>query len=358
MSDISASEYISRQEELNNEARQLMPWDASKCTYEMGALRQQVYVCRTHNVGICYSCSIQCHTHCDIVELFTKRRFTCECGTEKDSNVGENGLRCQLRKNTEADIASLANRYGHNFQGQFCSCDKEYDPESDVVMLQCILGTECNEDWYHDHCISGYEEVPDLSGKCSIGMSLKKIPPLESFDAFICWKCTKKYDIFFKRIISHPLSGKIIAAVLPRVNPLETSIKSDAKKRTIDEVDDDLALTGDYSIFLKHGYSEHLKELKNSCPNHDKLYIFFDKLVPFLLDDDPVYEPPMEDDAEDSDDLICNALQQNFHREQAVAGISALNALKSKLADFLKPFAETGQIVKEEDIKSFFSERE
>lgn len=360
MSDISASEYVSRQEELNDEARQVMPWDASKCTYEMGALKQQVFACRTHNVGICYSCAIQCHTKCDLVELFTKRGFTCECGTEKDSNIDANNIRCQLRKNTEADIPSSTNRYGHNFDGRFCSCDEEYDPESNVVMLQCLLGTECNEDWYHDHCILGNEAGPCKKIEASNSECLTEgFPPLESFDGLICWKCIKRHHSVFQRMISHPLSEKIIEQVVPRNGTNESSNKSNVRKRNIDQVDSVLTPTVDYSILLKPGYSKHFKEIKEACSKDDKLFIFFESLAPFLLEDEHVYEPPIDvDDDRDTDDLLHNILQNDFDRGQAIAGISALNALKSRLTDFLKPFAESGQLVKEDDIKRFFVGRE
>ncbi|CDF90048.1 uncharacterized protein ZBIST_3471 [Zygosaccharomyces bailii] len=341
MSDISASEYISRQNELEKEAKELMPWDPNKCTYELGPLRQSVFACRSHNnIGLCYSCSIQCHTKCDIVELFTKRYFTCDCGTDRDNQAPETGFRCRLRENREADVSSLSNKYGQNFQGLFCVCSKEYDPNSDATMVQCVLGTECDEDWYHDYCIG------------------KQMPPLESFDAFICSKCAAKYDYYFKRILSHPLGEKIIAYTLAHEDSTAergghtSDTKTSCLKRSASQVDD--VAVGEYSIFLKHGYSEKLKELKKSLDdNNDKLFLFLNDLVPFLVEDEPVYEPP-EEGGDNEDDLISNILQNAMQREQAVAGISAFNALKVKLNDFLRPFAETGSVVKEEDIKSFF----
>lgn len=357
MSDISASEYISRQTDLEDEARTLMPWDPKKCTYEMGALRQQVFACRTHNIGICYSCSIQCHTMCDIVELFTKRHFTCDCGTERDALTNENKFKCQLRENTEPDIPSLENRYGHNFKGLFCSCNNEYDPDSNAVMLQCVLGTECNEDWYHDHCILGIDEAQrEGKNKNSDELVAKGMPPLDSFDAYICWKCVSKYDYYFKKILSYPSSGDIIAHTIPHGSSHVVLPKENYKKRSILEITDVIHDHDEYSIFLKNGYSEELKKLKSSFhKNEERLYTFLNDLVPFLLDDDPVYEQPV-DDNEDADDVMNQILQDTLQREQAIAGISAFNALKSRLSEFLKPFADTGQVVKEEDIKSFFEE--
>lgn len=344
MSDLSASEYVSHQDELEQEAKELMPWDPKTCTYEMGPLKQSVFACRTHKyIGLCYSCSIQCHTKCDIVELFTKRHFTCDCGTERDNQEpGERGFRCQIRQNREPDVPSFTNTYGQNFQGLFCECKKEYDPDSNDTMIQCVLGAECNEDWYHDSCIG------------------KNFPPLESFDAYICWKCVKKYDYYFKRILSHALSEKIIAHTL--IHGIQEDKKEDPKpsgsiKRTADEIDSQ-PNNNEYSIFLKEGFSDNLGELKDSIEDHnDKLYLFLNDLVPFLIRDEPVYEP-VENSEDTPDDMISNILRNAMHREQAIAGISAFNALKNKLNEFLKPFAETGNVVKEEDIKDFFQRPE
>lgn len=79
---LTAIDYINQQEELEREARILMPFDPNECTYELGELRQQVYACltcsRTNDnqpIGVCYSCSIQCHSKHELVELFTKRSF-------------------------------------------------------------------------------------------------------------------------------------------------------------------------------------------------------------------------------------------------------------------------------------------
>lgn len=345
MSDISASEYISRQHELEEEAKALMPWDPKSCTYELGPLKQSVFACRSHNnIGLCYSCSIQCHTSCDIVELFTKRHFTCDCGTDRDSQDPTAGFRCQLRENREADVASLTNKYGQNFKGLFCTCSKEYDPESNATMVQCVLGTECDEDWFHDRCIGN------------------QMPPLESFDSFICSRCAAKYDYYFKRILSHPLGEKIVAHTLARSEPEKdlneqpAEQKPNGLKRSASQLDD--LGGGEYYIFLKHGSSEKLRELKESLQDHDdKLFLFLNELAPFLIQDEPVYEQP--DEPENSaEDIVSNILQNAMHREQAVAGISAFNALKMKLNEFLKPFAETGSVVKEEDIKSFFQNSE
>ena len=153
MSDISVSEYIDQQKALEDEARGLMPWNPTHCTYTDGALRQPVFACLDcGKIGVCYSCSIQCHAECQLEELFTKRGFTCDCGTERQQTK-KGQFWCQLRQNKDKDIPSLSNHYSQNFEGLFCNCHNKYNPDSDSTMIQCVLGLECNEEWYHLCCI-------------------------------------------------------------------------------------------------------------------------------------------------------------------------------------------------------------
>ncbi|KAK9433631.1 hypothetical protein V1505DRAFT_121690 [Lipomyces doorenjongii] len=164
---ITALDYIETQQQLERDARDVLPFDPTHCTYFDGALRQPVYACLTciekstgtkAAAGVCYSCSIQCHSDHDLVELFNKRNFTCDCGTTRMSAFGG----CNLRKNfNELDIPSSSNRYDHNFEGRFCSCDSKYNPETEKgTMYQCLLGDVCNEDWYHEECILGLPFLP------------------------------------------------------------------------------------------------------------------------------------------------------------------------------------------------------
>ncbi|KAK7206263.1 hypothetical protein BZA70DRAFT_309969 [Myxozyma melibiosi] len=163
---ITAVDFIESQQKLEDDAREVLPYDPTHCTFFDGPLRQPVYACLTciakskgvDASGVCYSCSIQCHSDHDLIELFNKRNFTCDCGTTRMSAFGG----CNLRKNFDGlDIPSSSNRYDHNFKGRFCSCDSAYDPETERgTMYQCLLGDVCNEDWYHEECIMGLPFPP------------------------------------------------------------------------------------------------------------------------------------------------------------------------------------------------------
>ncbi|KAG0372738.1 hypothetical protein BGX24_012649 [Mortierella sp. AD032] len=178
---ITVSEYIAEQERLEQEARELFPKKFDLCSNGAGYVRQPVYSCLTCNpnpseeAGFCYSCSISCHGDHNLVELFTKRAFRCDCGTAKFKDV-----KCTLDAKPAGSVNEL-NQYNHNFLGRFCWCDVQYDPhKEESTMLQCVI---C-EDWYHDTCI---------------GIN----PHGDDFDDFICRTCTKDHP-FLRRYAHHP----------------------------------------------------------------------------------------------------------------------------------------------------------
>lgn len=352
MAEISVKEYVKKQEQLEDEANELMPFDPSYCTYSMGPIRQPVYACRTcRNIGVCYSCSIQCHTSCDLVELFDKRDFSCDCGTDRQFKGGEEFRPCNIRKNSEPDVGDMSNRYGQNFQGLFCSCHKEYDPNTTATMLQCVLGLECNEDWYHDHCILGIETNPDPVTEDRV---LPGFPELASFDGFISWKCIDKYRSVFERLLSHEDADKIVAHKVFRKDAkcLETDEKTD-KKRSLRDMENS-GTSDSYSLFLKEGFREEFKKLRDSLEKDDVLKAFLTNTAPFLCEEEKVYEPPKEEEQGSLVELGESALAKNLSHQQTLASLLAFQQIKTKLTDFLRPFAESDTVVSETDIKNFF----
>ena len=159
---------------IESSARDILPFSFRQCTAPLGPLRQALYACLTcapvpsseQKGAICYSCSIQCHGSHNLVELFCKRDFTCDCGTIRMGSTP-----CSLRK-TASQPPITGNAYNHNFEGRFCTCDKEYDVNAEEgTMFQCLV---C-EDWFHEKCI-GERRVPDQ----------------DDFDAFVCQDCVGK----------------------------------------------------------------------------------------------------------------------------------------------------------------------
>ena len=132
------------------------------------------------------ACSYHCHPSHEIVELYTKRHFRCDCGNRKlkhnacklandktpvnESNrylvhLGEfDHMYCMLKESVVSHRQLLSGfarfiyllqihsnylfSYNQNFKGVYCTCHRPYpDPEDETPdqMIQCII---C-EDWYH-----------------------------------------------------------------------------------------------------------------------------------------------------------------------------------------------------------------
>ncbi|KAK4999109.1 hypothetical protein LTR66_001785 [Elasticomyces elasticus] len=172
----TAQEFIASQLQLEADAREALPYQFDACSRPLGPLRQSLFSCLTCNpppssttepytpAGICYSCSIACHGEHDLVELFAKRNFVCDCGTTRITK----DTPCTLRLNEEtgqrgvkSEAAAPGNRYDHNYAGRFCACEDVYDPTKEKgTMFQCLgLGTVeeggCGEDWWHPECLVG-----------------------------------------------------------------------------------------------------------------------------------------------------------------------------------------------------------
>ncbi|XP_038715255.1 putative E3 ubiquitin-protein ligase UBR7 isoform X1 [Tripterygium wilfordii] len=171
-------EYIDKVDAEELEADLVLGGDEGKeCTYAMGYMkRQAIFSCMTctpdGNAGMCTACSLSCHDGHEIVELWTKRRFRCDCGNSK---FGE--FSCKLFANK--DVENAHNSYNHNFKGLYCTCDRPYpDPDvnEQVEMIQCCI---C-EDWFHE---------------VHLGLhSLHEIPRDEEgepiYEDFICKSCS------------------------------------------------------------------------------------------------------------------------------------------------------------------------
>ncbi|KAL0542348.1 hypothetical protein IC582_022453 [Cucumis melo] len=175
---ISIQEYLKEVEEQELEADLVLGGDEGKeCTYNKGYMkRQAIFSCLTctpdGNAGVCTACSLSCHDGHEIVELWTKRNFRCDCGNSKFGNFV-----CKLFSNK--DVENSDNSYNHNFKGSYCICNRPYpdpDVEEQVEMIQCCM---C-EDWFHEEHLglSSIDEIPrDEEGE-----------PL--YEDFICKACS------------------------------------------------------------------------------------------------------------------------------------------------------------------------
>ncbi|KAL2256203.1 hypothetical protein VTK26DRAFT_2026 [Humicola hyalothermophila] len=173
----TAADFLRDQMQLEADAREALPYSIEHCTKPLGALRQSVFACLTCNpppanpsdpynaAGVCYACSVQCHGEHTLVEIFTKRNFTCDCGTTRYPKSSPCNLRINPATNTKGGVHSeepdANNKYNQNFRNRFCGCECDYDPfQQKGTMFQCLgLGTHetggCGEDWWHPGCVVG-----------------------------------------------------------------------------------------------------------------------------------------------------------------------------------------------------------
>lgn len=170
-STITMLDVLEEEKELEEEyAAVLGGSDEKDCTYAKGAIqRQALYSCLTccpearenprKSAGVCLACSYKCHENHELIELYTRRNFRCDCPTLEK--------RCALNPQLEAAQPKNANNlYNQNFQGVYCKCKRPYpDPErtTEETMLQCVI---C-EDWFHLQHMKAPAGSEKLSNACS-----------------------------------------------------------------------------------------------------------------------------------------------------------------------------------------------
>ncbi|XP_021890601.1 putative E3 ubiquitin-protein ligase UBR7 isoform X2 [Carica papaya] len=144
---VSINEYIQNMEDEELEADLVLGGDeGDECTYAKGYMkRQAIFSCLTctpeGNAGVCTACCLSCHDGHEVLELWTKRNFRCDCGNSKFGVFS-----CKLFPSKDAE--NPENSYNHNFKGSYCSCNRPYpdpDAEEQAEMIQCCM---C-EDWFH-----------------------------------------------------------------------------------------------------------------------------------------------------------------------------------------------------------------
>lgn len=177
---VTMMDVLQEQEEFEEDANAVLgASDEKNCTYPKGYIkRQAIYACLTccedaktdptKRAGVCLACSLMCHENHELIELYTKRNFCCDCGNSKfNSNP------CQFTPN-KTDL-NENNNYNQNFSGLYCICHRPYpDPEAtfEDEMIQCII---C-EDWLH----AAHLEAT--------------VPANEHYSEMICKACMEKNE--------------------------------------------------------------------------------------------------------------------------------------------------------------------
>lgn len=305
--------------------------DDRNCTYNKGYIRQALYACKTcyskKNIraGVCLACSFHCHEGHELVELYTKRNFRCDCGNSKFENK-----ECNLEKSKNA--TNIENMYNQNFDGVYCTCARPYpDPENENndEMLQCVI---C-EDWYH-----------------SKHLGCKDVPGDDAYAEMICAACMEKHDFLWKYATKYSTMHNSTA-----------SYKNGEKILNVETLPNDCTMPEKNLSDIKGScfWLEGWRTSLCSCESCKKIYK--EQGISFLLDPkDSVqaYEEAGKITKRESQyEKGMKALASLDHVQQLTA-IEEYNNLKERLKEYLQKFAENKKVVREEDIKEFFSEME
>ncbi|KAI9314723.1 hypothetical protein BX666DRAFT_1962790 [Dichotomocladium elegans] len=368
---VTAVDIVEQQAALEREAQEVLPGKFEDCTFDKGYIRQGLYACKTcqkdggdsksERAGMCYSCSIACHTDHELIELFPKRNFRCDCGLP--GKFGSN--RCQLPSRQKIGIQkNEKNKYNHNFDGRYCRCDKTYDPEKEEgTMFQCVL---C-EDWFHEECIG---EIPD---------------DVEDFESYICRDCTDRFPFLIQYPSSYITLGlctsnsKVHAwckpsditnengnekDVMAPTTSSESSYQAGQKRKAEDELSGDkkkptaaankckqVSYPERVDMFLREGWRSEL------CRCDKCKAAYSTHAINFLLEEEETYEPEKDEDAGRSLEDIGMEQMMRMDRVKALESIIAYQTLASQIKDYLRAFRESGEVVTEADIRRFFADR-
>eukprot|EP00794_Sanderia_malayensis_P007909 gene7909-8763_t len=398
--------------------------DDQNCTYSLGYVdRQALYSClsctsptNSTSAGVCFACSLHCHDGHDLVELYTKRNFRCDCGNSKFNNfsckltavddrdisqssgllphtVWVSGFSFNVRficlpemgLTLDKDKANDGNSYNQNFQGKYCTCARPYpDPEDEIEdeMIQCVV---C-EDWYHSRhlgTLSPHEYQEMICDGCMSNLEFLTwykaltVPGQEAQSGKGPMKSRKKEearndeDKDSKQDLNE---DDHLAAKAQGANDVKNTKETASNEKTEDADrmekgqrnapscklkalktgnDDSMAKE---SVSKAAFWQNHWRKSLCKCDQCKEMYRT--KAVPFLLDgEDTVYEYEEKGKRKQMDNSSyeqgIRALS-SMDRIKQVEVLTEYNDLKSELSDYLKEFAGEGKVVTKEDIETFF----
>ncbi|KAJ8668717.1 hypothetical protein QAD02_010380 [Eretmocerus hayati] len=301
--------------------------DDQNCSYSKGYFRQALYACKTCcdpgvRAAICFACSLQCHEGHELVELYTKRHTRCDCGNSK---FGDKSCSLDSTKAPE----NLENKYNQNYDGVYCICARPYpDPdetESDE-MIQCIV---C-EDWYHSRHLGNGDNLPND----------------DDYSEMICSGCMKSHEFLWRYALKYSVS-----------KTRKPSPSAD-NSINVEDVNTDCTLPSD-DFPTKEGscfWTEGWRSSLCTCSKCKKLYE--EQEVLYLID---------ALDSVQAYEEVCKASKTETQYEKGMKALASLghvqqlnaieeyNNMKDSLKQYLQKFVENKKVVREEDIKEFFS---
>ncbi|CUS09151.1 unnamed protein product [Tuber aestivum] len=157
----------------------------------------------------------------------------------------------------------------------------------------------------------------------------------------------------FKRAKS-PEVSIVLTGFNSNAEPVSTPAEPEAKPCSYETLPPPQPTTRPFSIFLKEDFRGYLCRCGSCLPRLSQ--------HPILLEEEETYEPPLDDDDNQSVrsggsllDLGEKALV-SVDRVTAINGVLAYNKLKAEVKNFLKPFADNRQPVSTEAVRNYFAE--
>lgn len=345
---VTMVDVLEEENELEEDANAVLGGSDDKtCTYSKGyVLRQPLYSCKTCNpvdngtlAGICLGCSYKCHENHELVELYTKRNFRCDCGNSLFPNN-----KCNLEP-VKDEINNL-NSYNQNFTGVYCTCKRPYpDPEdnTDDEMIQCIV---C-EDWFHGRHLGNKEQASLEFGEMICQQCMEKHSFLWKYSGLCVKKCQKESGENLNVSITEGENEKVNGEA--KLKEEEKSKEENCYLKTSNlEVESG-------STFWPEGWRKHL------CQCTACLKLYEEEKISFLLNEtDTVqyYENKNKETAKETQYERGMKALSSLDRVKQVEAIEGYNQMKAELMGYLQKFAENRKVVREEDIREFFSQME
>jgi len=314
------------------------------CTFPLGYLgRQPVYACNTCSAtdqpsGVCLACSYHCHEGHNLMELYTKRQFRCDCGSDKMQSG------CRLEPNKEENTE---NNYNQNFSGLYCTCARPYPDTEDPVddcMIQCVV---C-EDWYHGrHTSMGQDGPPDDSSYAEMICSgcVASLPFLQHYTGLAVVKVDKKEE---KVEGAEGEDNEVNVENVDGGDNIETAEETESGNVCrLSKPLPDTPTTS--SLFLPIGWRSALCK----CSSCTQLYS--DTRTTFLTQEtDTVHH--YESQAGEKKGTLEQGMEalSQLDRVKQVEAIHSYNNMKENLMEYLAKFANNKKVVREDDIKTFF----
>jgi len=365
---ISMVDVLQDEESLEADAKAVLGnADDKNCTYHSGGYmkRQALYSCLTcikdssdqskgcfesKGAGICLACSYHCHEDHELVELYTKRNFRCDCGNSKLDNE------CKLAN--DKSPVNEKNKYNQNFKGDYCVCHRPYpDPEDTVEdeMIQCVL---C-EDWYHGrHLLEDGQKLPNdanYAGMVCFGCFDKFKSILAPYVGLALQTVSKESKDSKVAVVAEGNASLLDTSTTSTTSELDTSLsvgESQAKKCKLEckrLVPD--CMPKSKTLFLTGNWRQQL------CKCDECVNLYQQENVAFLTDEEDTvhyYESQAKNEGTQYEKGM-EALSA-MDRVKQVEAIHGYNAMKSNLMEHLKKFAENKKVVSKEDIQEFFQQ--